>query len=346
MQFSSKVKPPVGVIYDSDLGSTMDTTLALALLYGFDQKNDLRVSALSVTKPNLKAAQYADLLGRFFGGAFGRSLPIGLVTEGKQPEDTPMMLAPLSKTNAEGKPAYAQTIQKMTDTADPAPLIRNALTAHHDQNCMIVLAGPATNLVQAMALHGTKELIAQKVRVLVVAAGSYPDGGAEPHIQADLAAARKLFAEWPTPIVAVGVETGQAVLFPGESIEKDYGWAKTHPVVDAYRANHAMPYDAPTHAMAAALYAARPQEGYFKVSDPGVIRVGDDGRTRFTAAPDGKHRYLIVDPAQKERIVKTYTEVASIKPVPRIPRFLQMQDKKKDEKEEKDEKPAEAKPKE
>ena len=36
--------------------------------------------------------------------------------------------------------------------------------------------------------------------------------------------------------------------------------------------------------------------------DPGTITVLDDGRTRFTPAADGKHRYVIVDPAQKERI--------------------------------------------
>ena len=65
--------------------------------------------------------------------------------------------------------------------------------------------------------------------------------------------------------------------------------------------------------------------------------------TKFTASAQGKHRYLILDPAQKERILKIYTEVASAKPVPRLPRFRPQQ--KKDDKEKeipvdlKDEKP-------
>jgi hypothetical protein len=75
--------------------------------------------------------------------------------------------------------------------------------------------------------------------------------------------------------------------------------------------------------MAAALYAVRPQEGYFKLSEPGTIRVLDDGGTRFALSPDGKHHYLIPDPEQKERILKVYTEVASAKPVVRPPRFPQ-----------------------
>ena len=80
-----------------------------------------------------------------------------------------------------------------------------------------------------------------------------------------------------------------------------------------------MPYDAGTWDMTSVLYAVRPKEGYFKLSEPGTINVLDDGRTRFTTSPGGKHRYLILDPAQKERIIKTYTEIASAKPVPRQP---------------------------
>ena len=75
--------------------------------------------------------------------------------------------------------------------------------------------------------------------------------------------------------------------------------------------------------MNSALYAVRPKEGYFKMSEPGTISVLDDGRTRFTPSANGRHRYLIFDPAQKERILKAYTEIASAKPVEkpqRVPR--------------------------
>jgi hypothetical protein len=93
--------------------------------------------------------------------------------------------------------------------------------------------------------------------------------------------------------------------------------------------------------MAAVLYAVRPKEGYFQLSGPGMITVLDDARTKFTATPEGKHQYLILDPAQKDRVdrvIKTYTEIASAKPVPRQPRF-RPQDKKNEPA-----KPPEAKP--
>jgi len=328
MQFSRQGKPPVGIIFDSDMGASIDNALALALLYGFDGKNAARVVSVSVSKSNLKAAAFCEAVGRFYAGTvnsgfggFGRTLPVGLSIDGKMPEDTPMLAVPLAKRNADGKPVYDPAIHKLNDTAEVTALIRNALTAQYDQNSIVVLAGPATNLVKVLDLPGAKDLISQKVRFLSLVGGAFPDGQPEFNIKTDIAAAKKLFAEWPTPIFASGNELGSALPFPGSSIEKDFAWSNDHPVFDAYRAYRPMPYDAPSWDMTAVLYAVRPQEGYFKLSATGTISVLDDGRTKFTPSNDGKHRYLILDPAQKDRIIKTYTEIVSAKPVPRQPRF-------------------------
>jgi hypothetical protein len=332
MQNQGQEKPPIGVIFDCGLGNSIDEALALALLYGFDGKNEARVISLSVSKPNLKAAALCEAIARFYGGAssgafgaVGRTLPVGLADEGKSPEDTPMLTVPLSKLNDAGAPLYSHGIEKLTDTAEVRALIRNALSQQPDQSCVVVLTGPATNLARTLDLPGVKELIARKARFLSVAGGAYPDGPPQSSVKADIAAAKKLFAEWPTPIVACGDEIGASLLYPASSIEKDFAWSPAHPVVDAYRAYRPMPYDASTCAMAALLYAVRPQEGYFKLSEPGTIRVLDDGHTKFTPSPEGKRRYLILDPEQKERVIKTYIEIASAKPVPRQPRFRRQQ---------------------
>ncbi len=127
-----------------------------------------------------------------------------------------------------------------------------------------------------------------------------------------------MFSEWPTPIVASGSEVGAAIEFPGACIDKEFAAAgPDHPVADAYRAYGPMPYDAPSWDMAAALYAGRPKEGYFKISAPGTITVLADGRTSFTSAEKGMHRYLIADPAEKEKVLQAYVELASAKPAPR-----------------------------
>lgn len=337
MQFFGQGKPPLGVIFDTVMGRSIDEALALALLYGLDGKNESRLVSLSLSNPDLPAADFCDAIGHFYAGAidpqfraFFRGLPIGLSMDRKVPSvETAMLAGPLSK------PAYTHSIRKWNDTAEPVPLIRNAFTSQYDQNCVAVLTGPATNLVKVLGLPGAKDLIAAKVRYLSVLASEF-------NLKTDLASAKRLFTEWPTPIFAVGTDIGDAVLFPAASIEKDFSWSTAHPIADAYRAYKPMPYDAPTWAMAAVLYAVRPKENYFKLSGPGAIAILDDGRTKFTPSAGGKHQQLIFDPSQKDRILKAYTELASAKPVPRQPRFRP--EKKEDMPKAAEAKPAEAKP--
>ena len=316
MQFQSQGKPSVGIVFDADLGNTIDDALALAMLFGFQGKNESRVLSVSTTKSSLNAAIFADVLVRFYTGEpgpFAGAMPIGLSLSGKMAAPKPMLDA------VAGNAKYPRSIVKMNDTADPVALIRNALSAQFDQNAIVVLTGPATNLAGVLALPGTPPLIAQKVRTLVVAADALT--------MSDIPAARRLFAEWPTPIVVAGSELGDALPFPAASIDKDFAWSEAHPLVAAYRAYRPMPYDAPAVAMAAALYAVRPQENYFKLSDPGTVTVADDGRIRLAPAPGGKHRTLIADPAQKDRIQQIYAETASTKPVRRAQRFRPPQKK-------------------
>jgi inosine-uridine nucleoside N-ribohydrolase len=320
-------KPAVGIVFDSAL-SRVDDALAMALLYGLDGLKEERLISVSVSRANLKAAIYSDVVGRFYAGAVsgaigfgGRTLPVGLAETGAMKDDLPFFAAPLAKAGLDGKPAYLSDIHEDLDTAEPPAMIRNAFTAQWDDNTIVVVSGPASNLVKVLVMGGAKDWISRKVKLLVFTGGRFPDGAAEGNVKADIESARRLFAEWPTPIVACGAEMDGVIHYPASSIEKDFAWSAAHPVVDAYRAGGAMPYDALVWAMNSALYAVRPREGYFKVSDAGTISVLDDGRTRFTASANGKHRYLIFDPSQKERILKAYTEIASAKPVLRPQRI-------------------------
>ena len=328
--------PPVGIVFDCDMGNAVDDALALAMLYGFAGKKeaDIRLVSVSVTKSNLQAAAFCDALALFYRQASfaaleaagglklpdylrrRRGLPIGFSDKGWMPDDSPILARPLSRRGSAGEPLYPHEVKDVNDTAMPGLLMRNALTAQHDQNCIVVLTGPATNLAELLDLPNARTIIEAKVRMLVLMGGAYPDGEPEFNIKSNIDAARRVFAEWPTPIVASGYEVGRDLLYPAESIETDFAWTANHPVVDAYRAHKTMPYDAPTWDLAAVLYAARPEAGYFQLSDPGTISVLDDGRTRFTSSPAGAHRYLILDPAQKAAVIQAYREWASARPDP------------------------------
>jgi hypothetical protein len=221
-----------------------------------------------------------------------------------------MVRAALDRRNEQGDFAYARDIRKVSDTAEVPALIRNALTTQIDGNMVVLLSAPATYLARVLDLLGAPELIAAKVKTLVMCDTGSPQ---------DIPSMRKLLAAWPSPIVLCGREVGEALPFPGSSLDQDFAWTPAHPVADAYRAYHAMPYDAPSWDMAAVCYAAHPDSGLFQTSEPGTIEVSADGRSKFTPSPGGKHRSIVVDPARKDEIVRVYRELASAKPVPRPP---------------------------
>jgi len=317
----------MGIALEGDFGNRIDALLAVAMLNGLIAKTEARRIALCVSRPNIKAAQLADVVSGFYvgrviagpGGGVGGNPAgmIGMPETGPAGEDPAPITATLAKKGPDGGPLYTSQIVRLLDTADDAVLLRNMLLAQNDGNATIVLAGQASGLTRLLSLYGARPQIEAKCKQLVVAIGGYPGGGPDPEIKADVAAARTMFAEWPTPLIAVGAEVGAAVPYPAASIEKDFAWAPAHPVADAYRTFKPMPYDAPASALAAVLYAAHPEDGLFTLSPPGTITVSDDGRTQFTPGGAGKHRYVIVEPAQKAQIAGLYTALVSAPPAPR-----------------------------
>ena len=330
MQFPSQAKSPPGVVLVADFGHGVDEALALGLIYGAEGKGDVRLAGVCTTRPDLDSAAFADVIARFLsapiipptpGAApFRRPpIPIGMPESNQRTGAAKVSSAVLDLRSGDGTPAYTRHIQRFNDTADPIALIRNALTAYADGNCSIVLAGAATPLANLLDLPGAPELIQHKVKYLAIVAGTYPP---------DFAAARKVLAKWPSPIVAVGSEVGAALPFPGASIETQFGWAPHHPIADAYRAFGRMPYDAPAPALAAALYAVYPDR-YFQLSPPGQLSATADGSIRFSPASDGQHRHLMVDPASTDKVLETYVELVSAKPVPRRFRRTEKKDAEK-----------------
>jgi len=310
MQFG-RGKPSAGAFLDSDFVS-MDSVLALSLLYGMQAKNDCRVAMLAMSRSDLKTAGYLDLVNRFYhgpSGNFNQLQPVGMPTVGKPGQTPEPFVAVFDRKKADGAPVYHNQVKRVIETGDPNTLFRNYLEAQYDQNAFFVLAGPATNMISALDFRGMKDLLTAKVKYLVFAD---PEGNGK----LDPAAAKRLFAEWPTPIVTVGADIGAAFPFPAASFDKEFKAVEDHPVADAYRAWKSLPADLPAPGLAAALYGARPKEGYFKISDPGTFKAQDDGKPVFTAGAQGKHQYLIADPAQKEKIEKAYVELASAKPAP------------------------------
>lgn len=311
MQQFGQTKAPLGVIYCTSM-TRPDAALALAMLNILDNKREARNGGVAVVGAGLGSAMFADTVNRFYqaGGRpldSNRLLPVGLAADGDLPPDVPMVKAALARKNEKGEPAYFRTVRKLSDTSEVSAMLRNAITAQAEKNSVMILSAPATQLARSLALPGTRDLAAFRVKALLVveATGAAQDG----------LALRKVLADWPSPVVLCGRELGEALTFPGAAIETGYAWAPTHPVADAYRAAQAMPYDAPGWDLAAMLYAAHPE--HFSLSEPGTIQVMEDGRCRFTANPEGQHRTLRVDEAKQAAIREAFVSYATAKPAVR-----------------------------
>ena len=122
----------------------------------------------------------------------------------------------------------------------------------------------------------------------------------EANIVSDLPSARKLFERWPTPIQVSGFEIGMAVVLPFKSVTDDYNYCPWHPLKTAFESLMTRAFgqmrDWATFDVTSVMQAVRPDR-YFTMSQPGTVTVEEDGTTRFTPDPAGRHRYFLLPDA-------------------------------------------------
>ncbi|MEX2303383.1 MAG: nucleoside hydrolase [Bryobacterales bacterium] len=308
---------PLPLIFDTDMGNDIDDALALAVIHSLERRGETRLLGVTLTKDNPWAGPFVDLVNTFYGRG---DVPIGMVRDGKAPEDGDFIRA-IAEKKANGSWLYPRNLADGNSAPEAVALLRKLLPSQQDGSVVVVQVGFSTNLVRLIdspadesSPLGGRELVARKVRLLSIMGGAFPPLLAEYNIKIDLAASTKLFAEWPTEVVASGFEIGEAVLYPAASIENDFGYVEHHPVADAYRAYKKMPYDRPSWDLTSVLYAVRPERGYFNRSPRGTIQVDAGGLTRFTPNEKGRHRFLILTEEQRVRVKEALVQLASEPP--------------------------------
>ncbi len=302
---------PVPIIFDTDIGNDVDDVLALGMIHALENLGECRLVAVTITKDNHYAAPMVDLVNTFYGRG---DIPIGVVRNGVTPDDG-LFLGGVVTAEDNGQMRYPHDLLDGGDAPEAVGLLRKVLAAQPDGSVVIAQVGFSTNLARlldskpdaASPLDGTA-LVKQKVRLLSAMAGQFvpmPNGDSykEYNVVMDVPSAQRVADEWPTPIVFSGYEIGEKILFPGSSIQKDYGYVPHHPLADSYERFMKMPYDRPTWDLTSVLCAVRPEGGYFGLSQPGHVVVTDEGVTEFTPDANGLHRYLTVDDDQIAKVL-------------------------------------------
>lgn len=289
------------IIFDTDMGNDIDDALALAMLHAFTDRGECRLIGVTLTNANPAAVPYVRMLNRFYGRG---DLPVGSALRPlKDGAQDGYLTAALRQAPPRYQPGRAVAESALT-------VLRRLLTASPDK-VVIVQTGFSTNLAALLESEGGPALIREKVALVVAMAGNFADGAPEYNVRVDLASAKKVFDDWPTPIVFSGFEIGRDLPYPAAAIDRDFNYAPWHPLAASYRAYKKMPYDRPTWDLTAVLEAVRP--GYFESSPPGSVNVDRDGRTTFHPGT-GDRTYLKLVTARKPEILTVLELLASEPP--------------------------------
>jgi inosine-uridine nucleoside N-ribohydrolase len=310
---------PLRLIFDTDIGNDVDDVLALGMIHALQSRGVCDLLAVTVTKDHELAGPFADAVNTFYGRPH---IPVGVVRDGATRDEGKF----LGMVRDGRKPHYPHALKRSADAPNAVALLRKVLTDQPDGSVVIVQVGFATNLARLLGsppdavspLTG-KELAARKVKLVSAMFGAYKaEGGDSTHreynVTEDLPAAKKFAADWPTPIVFSGYEVGLAVTYPAASIEKDFAYSRNHPLAEAYRLYNPPPHDRPCWDLTSVLFPAYPDRGYFGLSGPGRVTVGDDGVTRFVPSARGPHRFLTLSREQAVRCREAFVYLASQPP--------------------------------
>jgi hypothetical protein len=312
---------PSGLVFDTDLCGDCGDVLALGMVHALESRGACRLLAVTISTDHELAAAFASAVNTFYGRG---SFPIGTVGPGGVKAKSPF-LSLVKKTDG-GKLRFPHQLQSGRRARPATAVLREALAAEPDHSVVVVQVGFSTNLARLLCSPpderyplGGEDLVRRKVRVLSVMAGAFRpvEGNSryrEYNVAQDIPSAQLLARHWPTPVVWSGFEIGASLLYPSARIAEDYGYVAHHPLAEAYRLGNPPSYNQPTWDLTSLLEGVYADRGYFDHSLDGTVTIEPDGFTSFTADPCGRHRYLILGPARRERALEALVQLASQPP--------------------------------
>ncbi len=277
---------PVRILFDSDIGPDCDDAGTAALLNALADRGEATVLGMACCTSSEWGAPCLDAINTWYGRP---DVPVGTLKKagflgGKGDH----------KYNEHVAKNFPNDLKSGKDAPDAAELYRKILAAQPDASVVMVAVGPLPNI--ANLLSSGADLVKKKVKLLVVMGGRYPSGK-EWNFEQDGPAAKKVNEEWPTPIVFSGGEVGEPI---GTGARLFTETPPENPVRKAYELYNGAGKNRSSWDQTAMLYAIKGEAGVFKLSAEGTNAVAADGKNTWSAAPGGRHRYLIKTVGDRE----------------------------------------------
>lgn len=206
------VKNPVPVIFDTDIGPDYDDVGAMAMLHAMADSGECRILATMASNGHPRIVPVLDILNRYFNRP---GIPIGIVRPavvnlGARQHWDSLLVA-----------RYPHVMKDNSEADDAVSLYRKLLAAEPDTSVTIVTVGFFTNMARLLESGGDassplngKDLVNKKVKLLVSMAGRFDSAMGkfrEFNVVQDSISSKKVFDEWPRPIVFSGFEIGMHI---------------------------------------------------------------------------------------------------------------------------------------
>jgi len=288
--FAQSPVKPVNIIFDSDMGPDYDDVGAITILHTLADKGEAKILA------TIASTKYEGVAGilNVFNTYFKRpDIPVGV------PKGYALELRDFQHWTDTLLAKYPHKIKTNDEAEDAVKLYRKILSAEPDNSVTIVTIGFLTNLsnllntkADAYSSLSGKELVKEKVKLLVCMAGKFPSGF-EFNVMKDAAASQNVYAHWDTKIIFSGFEIGDKIkaglpLIRNTSIKND-------PTKDVFRISIPMAKEDSLGRKSwdetAVLVAIKGYSNWYTLHK-GRIIVADDGSDKWDDSGSGQ-AYLV-----------------------------------------------------
>jgi len=300
------------IILDTDIGNDIDDVECLDIISKYVDDGKAELLAVMLSNPGNEVAEATDIYTTWYGL---ENVPIGVVRDSVFNRPPRYIGAVLDCYDPTWAPAFSRARSGYDSFPDSWKLYRKILSSRPDRSVTVACVGFMTNLAYLLEsgpdefsdLPGL-ELVARKVKKLVLMAGSFDgDGKLEFNVRQNVPAAQTVLEQWPTDIVISPFELGLNTNYPAQSIGEDFNWTKYHPLKLSYEAYCQMPYDNCMFDPTAALFALEGNiSGLFCESERGGVTVADDGLTTFSARANGNCIIMSADSLQRVGLVERF----------------------------------------
>lgn len=287
---AAQQKKPVPIIFDTDISPDYDDVGAITLLHAFADSGEATILATMASNKTPLIASILNLFNTYFNRP---QIPVGV------PRGDAVSLRPKQGWDSVITARYPHTIHANDEAADAVALYREILSKQPDRSVTIVTVGFLTNLANLLNSAGDqfsplsgKALVQKKVKRLVSMAGRFPSGS-EFNIDRDVAASKKVIADWPTPIIFSGFEIGVEIRTGLPLIHNDA--IQNSPVKDVFSISIPLDPNDKNGRMSwdetAVLVAVRGWEKFYTLH-AGRFVINDNGSNSWDDTGKG-HHYLV-----------------------------------------------------